>query len=90
MCDRRVRTAFVLLILAFPALMALANPRRTSWRDAAPGVVLTGSVLALGLLTAARERGRLLQGRGEAPPARRALSGVHHAARVVGRATGGR
>ncbi len=67
MRDRRVRVAFVGLILAFPMLMVLANPRATTARQAALPLFLIESVLAVGLTTAARERPRLLAGRQALP-----------------------
>lgn len=59
MRDRLVRVAFVGLILVFPLLMVLANPRTSTARQAALSLLLIESVLAVGLSTAARDRRRL-------------------------------
>ncbi len=66
MRDRRLRWAFVGLILALPLFMALLD-RRATVREAVVPVLLTECVLAAGLLIAARERPRLLAER-VAPP----------------------
>jgi hypothetical protein len=62
MRDRRVRTAFVGLILLFPVLMAVSGPRQSL--NPRTGLLVLGveAVLAVGLLAAARER-KLLHAR---------------------------
>lgn len=71
MRDFRTRTALIGLILAFPALMMLASPRKSSLRDAALPLLAVEAVLVGGLTVATRERVRLTGERttAEAPPA---------------------
>jgi hypothetical protein len=78
MRDRRARLVFVVLILAFPALMIVASPRPSSAREAALPLLAVEGVLIGGLTAVARERRRLLAGQSGASP--RALPG-----RPVGR-----
>jgi hypothetical protein len=60
MRDRRVRTVFVGLIFLFPLLMAVSGPRQSLNPRAGLLVLGVETVLAVGLLAAARER-KLLQ-----------------------------
>jgi hypothetical protein len=57
MSDRRVRSAFVALILAFPVLMALPVLRRGMTHEAMPAVAAAEAVLLVGLASAVTRNG---------------------------------
>ncbi len=60
MRDRRVRLAFLGLILAFPLLMTLTGGRALD-RETAKAIFAVEAVLTVGLLFAARSRRELLE-----------------------------
>jgi hypothetical protein len=59
MRDRRVRAAFVALILVFPILMTAMGARRSVPRSTVGTLLAVEGILAGGLLAAASERRRL-------------------------------
>ncbi|GAC1475071.1 MAG: hypothetical protein NVSMB9_26740 [Isosphaeraceae bacterium] len=79
MSDRRVRAAFIGLILAFPLLMLRMSPRASTVRQAALPLFLVESMLAFGLMSAYRERQRLLTERQRPVVSPRPLLGAPHA-----------
>ena len=60
MRDRRVRTVFVALILAFPVVLAAVGGGRSLSRPTIGTLLAVEGIVAGGLLAAASERRRLL------------------------------
>ena len=81
MHDRRVRVAFLGLILAFPLLMAATGTGMWASREAVLLIVGVEAVLIAGLKAAARERRQLLHDRNSVFVAGRPVTNAPRAAR---------